>query len=93
MFVFDIEAFSINTTSMTTAWANVSGTDSGYTHVEKSKVESEWNTRAEDPIRNGTAGFNPTTSNTSFITSETVAGTSRDSVAINDTPGKMSLQE
>ncbi|XP_032216194.1 receptor-type tyrosine-protein phosphatase eta isoform X2 [Mustela erminea] len=80
------DSFSINTTSMTTTWANVSGTVSGYTHIEKSKVESEWNTRAEDPIRNGTAGFNPRTSNTSFITSETVAGTSRDSVAINDTP-------
>lgn len=92
MFVFDIEAFSINTTSMTTTWADVNGTVSGYTHTEKSKVENEWNTRAEDPIRNGTTGFNPTTSNTSFVPSETVAGTSRDSVAINDT-GKMSLQE
>lgn len=93
MFVFDIEAVSINTTSVTTTWENTDSTVSEYARTERSKVESRWTTTDENPGKNGTTGFSPTTSYTSFVTSEIVTRTLRDPTAGNDTTGKMSPQE
>jgi len=85
MFVFDIEAVSINTTSVTTTWENTDSTVSEYARTERSKVESRWTTTDENPGKNGTTGFSPTTSYTSFVTSEIVTRTLRDPTAGNDT--------
>nr|XP_054367886.1 receptor-type tyrosine-protein phosphatase eta isoform X2 [Mirounga angustirostris] len=79
------DSVSINTTSVTTTWENTGSTVSEYARTERSKVESRWTTTDENPARNGTTGFSPTTSYTSFVTSEIVTTTSRDPTAGNDT--------
>ncbi|XP_077914129.1 receptor-type tyrosine-protein phosphatase eta [Halichoerus grypus] len=79
------DSVSINTTSVTTTWENTDSTVSEYARTERSKVESRWTTTDENPAKNGTTGFSPTTSYTSFVTSEIVTRTLRDPTAGNDT--------
>jgi len=70
---------------VTTTWENTDSTVSEYARTERSKVESRWTTTDENPGKNGTTGFSPTTSYTSFVTSEIVTRTLRDPTAGNDT--------
>uniref|UniRef100_A0A8P0NP06 Receptor-type tyrosine-protein phosphatase eta n=1 Tax=Canis lupus familiaris TaxID=9615 RepID=A0A8P0NP06_CANLF len=76
MFVFDIEAFSVNTTSMTTTWEDTSATVSMYMTTENSDMESNQTTLDKHPTRDNVTDFSPTAPNMSFVTSDIVNKTS-----------------
>lgn len=87
--MFDIEAVFNNTTSVTTTWENTGSTAPGYVSTEVTKADWKGTTSAEDQTGDGITGLSPTTSYTSFVTSETVTSP----MAVGDTTGKMSSQE
>ncbi|XP_034502502.1 receptor-type tyrosine-protein phosphatase eta isoform X1 [Ailuropoda melanoleuca] len=61
-----------NTTSVTTTWENTGSTAPEYVSIEGTKADWKGTTSAEDRTGDGITGLSPTTSYTSFVTSETV---------------------